>query len=171
MYVLCSKRTVVPATKKISLKASLPANAFFFYLFCYNKDMQDENCIFCKIGKGEIPSSKVYEDEKFFAFLDIKPVSDGHLLIIPKEHMIWMQDASDEIISEIFVLTKKMMLALKKGLSCDYVQVGVVGNEVPHFHIHLMPRYNDIIFPNLPTHEYKEGQAENLVQKIKKTLY
>ena len=81
-----------------------------------------------------------------------------------------MQDASDEITTEIFKLTKKMMLTLKKGLQCDYVQVGVVGNEIPHFHIHLMPRYNDIVFPNLPTYEYKKGQAQSIIQKITQAL-
>ena len=129
-----------------------------------------EECIFCKIGKGEIPCNKIYENEKFIVFLDIKPVCDGHLLIIPKEHIVWMQDASDEITTEIFKLTKKMMLTLKKGLQCDYVQVGVVGNEIPHFHIHLMPRYNDIVFPNLPTYEYKKGQAQSIIQKITQAL-
>ena len=72
------------------------------------------DCIFCKIGNGEIPCKKIYEDEKFVSFLDIKPVSDGHLLIIPKKHVVWMQEADDETIGEIFKITKKLMLALKK---------------------------------------------------------
>ena len=130
----------------------------------------EKDCIFCKIAKGEIPSNKVYEDEKFMAFLDIKPIADGHLLVIPKEHVVWMQEADDQTISDIFVLAKKLMLALKNGLPCDYVQVGVVGNEVPHFHIHLMPRYNDIVFPNLPTKEYKDGEADAIAQKIIQTI-
>ena len=122
-----------------------------------------ENCIFCKIIKGDIPCNKIYENENFLAFLDIKPVSDGHLIIIPKKHVVWMQEADDEIISEIFKLTKKIMLALKKGLSCDYVQQSVVGNEVPHFHIHLIPRYYSDNFRNFPTKEYKEGQEKEEV--------
>ena len=132
--------------------------------------MQDQNCIFCKIGKGEIPANKIYENEKFFVLLDIKPVSDGHILIIPKEHIVWMQDASDEIISKIFILTKKMMLALKKGLPCDYVQESVVGNEVPHFHIHLIPRHNRDNFKNFPTGVYKQGQEQEIIEKIIKAL-
>ena len=76
------------------------------------------------------------------------------------------------MIGDIFVLTKKMMLALKKGLTCDYIQVGVVGNEVPHFHIHLMPRYNEDNLKkyNLPTKEYKEGQAKEIISKITQAL-
>lgn len=126
----------------------------------------EQNCIFCKIINKEIPCNKLYEDDNFLAFLDIKPVSDGHLLIIPKKHIVWMQEASDEIISEIFKLTKKLMLALKNGLPCDYVQESVVGNEVPHFHIHLIPRYNDVIFPNLPTKEYEKEKVEEIIKKI-----
>ncbi|KKT01035.1 MAG: Protein hit [Candidatus Nomurabacteria bacterium GW2011_GWA2_43_15] len=130
----------------------------------------EQECIFCKISKGEILSAKVYEDEKFSVFLDIKPVSDGHLLIIPKKHIIWMQEADDEIISKIFKLTKKMMLALKKGLPCDYVQMSVVGNEIPHFHIHLIPRHYGDNFRNFPTKEYKKGQEEVITKKIKEAI-
>jgi histidine triad (HIT) family protein len=100
-----------------------------------------ENCIFCKIVKKEIPCAKVYEDENFLAFLDIQPVSNGHILIISKKHIVWMQDADDETISGIFKLSKKLMIATKNGINCDYVQVSIVGKDVPHFHIHLIPRY------------------------------
>jgi histidine triad (HIT) family protein len=131
---------------------------------------QNQDCIFCKIVRGEIPCMKIYEDENFLSFLDIEPVSDGHLLIIPKKHVVWMQEADDKTISSIFILAKKLMLALKKGLPCDYVQVGIVGNEVPHFHIHLIPRYNDIIFPNLSTKEYKNNEEKKLIKKITRAL-
>jgi len=125
-----------------------------------------EDCIFCKIIKGEISCDKVYEDENFLAFLDIKPVSHGHILIIPKKHATWMYDADDETISGIFILAKKLMLALKKGLKCDFVQIGIVGNEIPHFHVHLIPRYYGDNFKNFPTKEYKEGETKELIQKI-----
>jgi histidine triad (HIT) family protein len=129
-----------------------------------------KNCIFCKISKGEIPCNKIYEDEKFLSFLDIKPVSDGHLIIIPKKHVVWMQEADDELIGDIFKLTKKIMLALKKGLNCDYVQESVVGNEIPHFHIHLIPRYYGDNFRNFPTKEYKEGEAKKILERITQEL-
>jgi histidine triad (HIT) family protein len=132
--------------------------------------MEKENCIFCKIAKGEILCDKIYEDKNFLVFLDIKPVSDGHTLIIPKKHIVWMQEAEDETISEIFKLTKKFMLALKKGLPCDYVQVSVVGNEVPHFHVHLIPRHNGDFFRNFPTKKYLEGQVEKIIAKITQVL-
>jgi histidine triad (HIT) family protein len=132
--------------------------------------MENINCIFCKIANGEIPKTFIYKDEKFLVFLDIKPVSDGHLIIIPKKHVVWMQEVDDETISSIFVLAKKMMLAIKNGLPCDYVQVGIVGNEVPHFHIHLIPRHEGDNFRNFPTKEYKEGEEKEIIQKIIQAL-
>ena len=125
-----------------------------------------ENCIFCKIVEKEIPCTKIYEDGDFLAFLDIEPVMDGHLLIIPKKHIIWMQDASDEIISGIFKLAKKLMHALKIGLGCDYVSVSVVGKDIPHFHVHLNPRLLNDRLPNWPTKKYKDGEMEQIAKKI-----
>lgn len=125
-----------------------------------------ENCIFCKITKKEIPCTHIYEDEKFSAFLDIQPVSDGHLLIIPKKHIPWMQDADDETIAEIFKLSKKLMLATKKGLGCDYVQVSIVGKDVPHFHIHLIPRYFNDNLSQFPTKKYKDKESVEVAKKI-----
>lgn len=133
-------------------------------------DKSNNNCIFCKIINGEIPSNKVFENKNFLVFLDIKPVSDGHLLIIPKKHIVWMQEAPDKIIGDIFKLTKKMMLALKKGLKCDYIQVSIVGNEVPHFHVHLIPRYTGDAFRNFPTKSYKSNEAEIIKKKIIKAI-
>ncbi|PIP69032.1 HIT family protein [Candidatus Nomurabacteria bacterium CG_4_9_14_0_2_um_filter_32_10] len=125
-----------------------------------------ENCIFCKISKGEIPSDKIYEDKNFTSFLDIQPVSHGHILIVPKKHIIWMQEADDEIISEIFKLSKKLMLAIKKGIGCDYVQLSVSGTDIPHFHIHLIPRYFDDGLSEWPTKKYEEGKSKEVLEKI-----
>jgi histidine triad (HIT) family protein len=129
-------------------------------------NIEKENCIFCSLVKKEIPCDLVYENENFFSFLDIKPVSKGHLLIIPKKHIVWMSEADDETISEIFKLTKKLMQALQKALQCDFVQMSVVGEEVPHFHIHLIPRYFSDNLPNLPTQKYEKEIASELIQKI-----
>ncbi len=133
-------------------------------------DEQQVNCVFCKIAKGEIPKEFVYKDKNFLVFLDIKPVSDGHLIIIPKKHIVWMQEADNKIVGDIFKLAKKMMLALKKSLKCDYVQLSVVGNEVPHFHIHLIPRYYGDNFRNFPTFEYKESEEKKILKKIIKAI-
>jgi histidine triad (HIT) family protein len=128
------------------------------------------NCIFCKISRGEIPTDKIYEDKDFLAFLDIKPVSHGHILIIPKEHIVWMQDANDKMVSEIFILTKKIMIAIKKGLGCDYVLESVAGNEVPHFHIHLIPRYFNDGLQEFPRTNYENGHQNKIKEKIIQAL-
>ena len=132
--------------------------------------MSENDCIFCKIVKGEIPSYKIYEDGEFLAFLDIKPVSDGHLLIIPKKHIVWMQDADDETTAKIFNLSKKIMVAMKKGLPCDYVLVSIVGTEVPHFHIHLIPRMFDDGMPEFPTKNHEHEKAIEVAKKITSAL-
>lgn len=125
-----------------------------------------ENCIFCKIINGEIPCDKIYENNDFLAFLDIAPVSDGHLLIIPKKHVAWMQEADNTMVGDIFILAKKLMTAQKTSLGADYINVSVVGKDVPHFHVHLIPRMlNDNLLP-WPTQKYKEGTAKSIAEKI-----
>jgi histidine triad (HIT) family protein len=90
----------------------------------YNLSMNDT--VFGKIIRGEIPATKVYEDEEFLAFLDITPVTKGHTLLIPKEQYTWIHDAPDEVIAKIFVTAKKIIEAQRASLSCDYIQVGVI---------------------------------------------
>lgn len=126
--------------------------------------------IFSKIIRGEIPATKVYEDDESLAFLDIAPVSKGHTLLIPKEPYVWMQDVPDELLSSLFVKTKKLMSALKRGLKCDYVQISVVGKDVPHFHIHLIPRFFDDGLPNFPTLSYNDNEMSEIADQIKKAL-
>jgi|SRR3989339_328830 len=100
-----------------------------------------EDCIFCKIVRGEVPCEKIYEDSDFLAFMDISPVSKGHSLVMPKNHIRWMKDSPDKLISDIFILTKNLMQKMQKNLSCDYVQLSVMGEEINHFHIHLIPTF------------------------------
>lgn len=123
--------------------------------------------IFSKIIRREIPATIVYEDDESIAFMDIAPVSKGHLLLIPKDHYQWMQEVPDELLGRLFVKTKKLMLAMKAGLSCDYVQISVVGKDVPHFHIHLMPRFYDDNLHGWRTGSYDDGEMETFANKIK----
>jgi len=97
----------------------------------------DSNCIFCKIVAGEIPSHKVYEDDDFIAFLDIRPLSPGHSLIIPKEHYRWVWDVPNG--DEYFEATKKVAKALQKTFNTDFILSKIIGNEVPHAHIWVYP--------------------------------
>jgi len=125
-----------------------------------------EKCTFCKIVKGEIPADKVYEDNEFLSFLTIGPVSFGHILLIPKEHLVWMQEAPDEMLAKIFQLSKKLMQAMKTGIGCDYVLVSVAGKDVPHFHIHLIPRHLNDNLPDFPAQKYKDEEKLEVVKKI-----
>lgn len=127
--------------------------------------------VFEKIIDGEIPATKVYEDDKFLAFFDIAPKVYGHTLLIPKEKYTWMQEAPDELIEEIFVRAKKIMQAMKEGLDCDYVEVRVVGEEVPYFHIHIIPHnLNEAVY-GLSRKSYESPQQmSEYAEKIKSKL-
>lgn len=95
--------------------------------------------IFSKIIKGEIPSYKVAEDDKFYAFLDINPVNWGHTLVVPKREEDYIFDLSDEELADMIVFAKKVAKAIKEALPCRKVGMAVIGLEVPHAHIHLVP--------------------------------
>ena len=110
--------------------------------------MRDDNCIFCKISAGEIPSATLYEDDDFRVILDLGPASKGHALILPKEHYRNLFDLDDELAAKVMVLAKKMVNQLKDVLGCDGYNI-VQNNEEPagqtvfHFHMHLIPRYKN----------------------------
>ena len=98
------------------------------------------NCIFCKIAKGEIPADKVYEDNKVVAFLDIHPKAPGHTMLIPKEHYRWFYDMPDDITADLFNAAKIVALKLKDTYHADFVRLGIVGTDIPHVHVHLIPQ-------------------------------
>lgn len=130
-----------------------------------------DECIFCKIIKGDLPAEKIYEDDEVLAFLDIRPVNHGHMLVIPKKHYEKMELTPDEIVSDAFVATKKLMTVIKEAMSADFVALSVVGIDVPHFHVHLIPRYLNDKMPVFWTRkEYKEGEKEIIAEKIKNLL-
>lgn len=118
--------------------------------------------IFSRIAAGEIPSYKVAEDEKHFAFLDINPVHPGHVLVIPKKEEDYIFDLSDEEYSALLLFAKRVAGALKRAIPCRKVGVTVIGLDVPHAHIHLVPmdKGDDMNFCapklTLPEEEMKE---------------
>jgi len=110
--------------------------------------MHDENCIFCKIANGEIPSSTIYEDEDFRVFLDLNPATRGHALIVPKEHYANIFELDDELCKKAILLAKKLAGRMKAALNCDGINLvqnngEAAGQTVFHFHLHLIPRYKD----------------------------
>ena len=107
-----------------------------------------DNCIFCKIAAGEIPSATLYEDEEFRVILDLGPASKGHALILPKQHYANLYELPDELAEKVIRLAKKMVIAMTKALQCDGFNVvqnngEAAGQTVFHFHMHLIPRYKD----------------------------
>ena len=107
-----------------------------------------ENCIFCKIANGGIPSATLYEDEDFRVILDLGPASKGHALILPKTHAANIYEISDEIAAKAMVLAKKMASKLTEVLNCDGFNIvqnngEAAGQTVFHFHMHLIPRYKN----------------------------
>ncbi len=108
--------------------------------------MKDSNCIFCKIAAGEIPSKTIYEDVDFRVILDISPASNGHALIIPKEHYADIYGLPDDLAGKVMVLAKKLAAHMTEALGCDGFNLvqnngEVAGQTVFHFHMHLIPRY------------------------------
>lgn len=108
-----------------------------------------DDCIFCKIFKGEIPCQKVYEDDKFLAFLDINPVAIGHTLLIPKTHFRWVYDSPN--CGEFWQVAQKLAIGIKNSaLNPEFISFITMGNEVEHAHIHIIPRNsNDTVGPVL----------------------
>ena len=95
--------------------------------------------IFSRIIQGEIPCYKIVENDKFFAFLDINPVSKGHTLVVPKKEVDYIFTLGDEELGEMMVFAKKVAAAVEKAMPCKRIGVAVIGLEVPHAHIHLIP--------------------------------
>ncbi len=104
--------------------------------------------IFSRIVKGEIPSYKVAEDERFYAFLDINPLAEGHTLVIPKQEVDYLFDLDPETLSGLTLFAQRVAKAVEKAVPCKRIGVAVLGLEVPHAHIHLVPlnRESDIDF-------------------------
>ncbi|KKR80404.1 MAG: HIT family hydrolase, diadenosine tetraphosphate hydrolase [Candidatus Daviesbacteria bacterium GW2011_GWA1_41_61] len=100
-----------------------------------------EDCIFCKIIKGEIPAAKVYDDDKYLAFLSIAPINPGHTLVISKRHIGYFFDLEDQEIGDIMVVSKNIAQVLKKAFNPQTGKIGIMvaGGEVPHTHVHLIP--------------------------------
>ena len=127
--------------------------------------------IFTKIAKGEIPSYKIAEDDRYFAFLDINPVAEGHTLVIPKNETDYIFDLDDEEYAGLQLFAKRVAAAIKKTMPCRRVGVAVMGLEVPHAHIHLIPinRESDMNFFKdklSPTPERMKQIAEAIAKEF-----
>jgi len=127
--------------------------------------------IFSRIVKGEIPAWKIAENDDFLAFLDINPLAEGHTLVIPKEETDYIFDVEDRLLGDMMIFSKKVAQAIGKAIPCKRVGVAVLGLEVSHAHIHLIPINNlgDINFDK-PKLKFTAEEFENISRKIKANL-
>lgn len=127
--------------------------------------------IFSRIIAGEIPCYKVAENEKFFAFLDINPLVKGHTLVVPKQEVDYIFDLSDEDLAAMHVFAKQVACAIEKAFPCQKVGEAVIGLEVPHAHIHLIPiqKESDMLFSN-PKLKLSDEEFKSIAQAINSSL-
>jgi len=136
-----------------------------------------ENCLFCKIISGEIPSYRIYEDDAVYAFLDIYPASEGHTLVAPKKHFSNFTDMNAEDVALLFEAARKITAAVEKAFSVEGSNVGinngeVAGQEVPHVHVHVIPRKRGDGGRGIKSIVWTETDTTNLeevAEKIRKT--
>jgi len=123
--------------------------------------------IFTKIVKGEIPSYKIAEDDRCFAFLDINPLREGHTLVVPKKEVDYIFDLDDDYLADLFVFSKKISKAIREVVPCARIGIAVIGLEVPHAHIHLVPMdsMEDISFRN-PKKKFSPEQFSKIAKEI-----
>ena len=138
--------------------------------------MKLDNCIFCKIANGEIPSSTVYEDDDFRAILDLGPAAKGHTLILPKEHADDVTELDENLGAKVIPLAAKLGRAMKAGLGCagfNLVQNNgeAAGQTVKHFHVHVIPRYEGgPVIASWTPGECIAEEREEVAEKIKSAL-
>lgn len=138
--------------------------------------MKDDNCIFCKLANGEIPTNTIYEDEDFRIILDADPASKGHALILPKEHFRNIYDIDEAAAAKIFPLAKKAAAHMTEVLGCDGINIlqnnnEAAGQSVFHFHVHIIPRYKDEKDKNLLNFSHCGMQADEIAALCEKLKF
>jgi|SRR3989344_6385024 len=130
-----------------------------------------DNCIFCKIVRGEIPSAQVLDADKVLALLDISPVNKGHVLVVPKEHFETMLDVPDNLLKDMILAAKKVGKGMRKGLKADGFNLSMnnfaaAGQVVFHAHLHVIPRFENDGLKHWPQKHYDEGEMDSYREKI-----
>jgi len=123
--------------------------------------------IFTRIINGEIPCYRVAEDDRYIAFLDVRPLAKGHTLVVPKKEVDYIFDLDDKTVADMMVFAKHVAVAMKKVIECRRIGVAVLGMEVPHAHIHLVPltKETDILFTN-PRKTFSDEENKQLAKAI-----
>jgi histidine triad (HIT) family protein len=135
----------------------------------------DPDCLFCKIIRAEIPSFKVYEDEKTFAFLDIRPVNAGHTLVVPKNHATNIFDIAPDDWAAVAETVRVLAIAIENGIDADGVNIAMnnrehAGQQVHHPHVHIIPRFKGDGLKLMPQRSYEPNEAETTLEKIRAAL-
>ena len=134
-----------------------------------------DDCIFCKIIKGEIPSANLYEDDDVVAFLDIAPTQKGHTLVIPKNHYRNLFDMPEDEVKRLFAAVQKVAKGVKEAVGAEGINIGMnnepaSGQIVFHAHVHIIPRRNGDGLKSWPQSKYEEGEMQQFKEKIVKFL-
>ena len=138
--------------------------------------MIKNDCIFCKMAAGQVPVTKIYEDEIVLAFLDIGPVSDGHTLVIPKQHFEKLHDCPPQLLGQVGSCLGRIARAVEVAMSSDGYNVlcnngRAAGQLVEHLHFHIIPRNSgDGVFNRWPAYKYQQGKIEEIAAKIRRSL-
>jgi histidine triad (HIT) family protein len=132
-----------------------------------------EDCIFCKIIKGQIPCEKVYEDKHCFAFLDIKPINQGHILLVPKEHSKNIFEISESTLKNIIPALKNLASAAKTAMNADGINIGMnnepaAGQAVMHTHFHIIPRFNNDELKHWPGKDTSKEELSATAERMRK---
>ncbi len=136
----------------------------------------DESCIFCKIVRKQAPACIIYEDETVMAFLDIRPLNEGHTLVIPKKHYVDIFDIPKEQLSKVHKVAKQVSSAIKKAADSDGISIiqqngKAAGQEIFHFHVHMVPRFDGQKLPSFSTlKEVERAKLDDMAKKIKQHL-
>jgi histidine triad (HIT) family protein len=138
--------------------------------------MGEDDCVFCKMVAGQIPVARVYEDEIVLAFLDIGPISDGHTLVIPKQHFEKLHDCPPELLGQVASRLAKIAGAVAAAMNADGYNLlcnngRAAGQLIEHLHFHIVPRnVGDGVFDRWPSYRYPQGKIEKIADKIRENL-
>jgi histidine triad (HIT) family protein len=138
--------------------------------------MAEDSCVFCKIAQKKISASTVYEDDKAVAFLDIRPLNEGHTLVIPKRHYTFIYEVPDEEVAHLYKVVKKVALAVKNGVKAHGITIAqqnekAAGQEIFHVHVHVIPRYEGQKLMRFDeTKEASKAELDEVAKKIRQSI-